>query len=528
MLSAVSADLTESRPGERSPKVLDPPWFATASGWRSWIPLVPIAVVAAIVRVMSVKSAGGFRAVFFYDDGVYYSAANALAAGLVPYRDFLLVHPPGVMLIFAPFSWFAHLTSDSTAFAAARAAVIVVGMVNTSLIYIAARRLGMVAAVAASLLYAVWFPAVWVERTTLLEPFVLLGVTASLAVLSRAEPGVKRSVLAGILMGLAVGVKLWAAVPLLVFAGALVVWRHWRPLIGYVVAASVTATAVILPFVILAPSEFYRMVIADQATRVSGSVGPRERLSAILAAESFMRNPRLALVAPLVAAFAVMSVIVAVTRPAARLWVALLAVQVAVLLAVPVFFSGYASFAASGAVLVFGAFSQVVADWLKGMDDTLGTALRSALAAALIIGCVVVGIRVGDLRQGAGRMPEATRVAVKDSICVAADRPTTTIIQNRLTANLANHCQPVVDPGGLQYESGRRAGAPNGINRAEYQLLMQEYLAQADYVTLSRFTANGRSRNLSPETLEILQRRPLVARSPNGRLLVYGPPAAAR
>ena len=39
-----------------------------------------------------------------YDDGVYYSAATALVHGQLPYRDFLLLQPPGIAVLLAPFA----------------------------------------------------------------------------------------------------------------------------------------------------------------------------------------------------------------------------------------------------------------------------------------------------------------------------------------------------------------------------------------------------------------------------------------
>ena len=50
----------------------------------------------------------------------------------------------------------------------------------------------------------------------------------------------------------------------------------------------------------------------------------------------------------------------------ARLWVVLLAVQLGVLLAVPVFFAGYSSFVAPALLLVVGAAAQVVQQAVAG------------------------------------------------------------------------------------------------------------------------------------------------------------------
>ncbi len=35
-----------------------------------------------------------------YDDGVYLGAAIRFVNGVLPYRDFALLHPPGIVLLF--------------------------------------------------------------------------------------------------------------------------------------------------------------------------------------------------------------------------------------------------------------------------------------------------------------------------------------------------------------------------------------------------------------------------------------------
>jgi len=49
-------------------------------------------------------SNGGLGGLYGYDAGVYYGAADALIHGRVPYRDFILLHPPLLMLVLTPFA----------------------------------------------------------------------------------------------------------------------------------------------------------------------------------------------------------------------------------------------------------------------------------------------------------------------------------------------------------------------------------------------------------------------------------------
>ena len=128
--------------------------------------LATIAGLAFLARLIPVLRGGGLDSVFTYDDAVYYSSAIAFVHGEIPYRDFLLVHPPGILFILAPLASLGALFSDATAFEIARLAFMVLGACNAVLVALVARRMGWTAGVCAGALYAVWDIAAFVERTT--------------------------------------------------------------------------------------------------------------------------------------------------------------------------------------------------------------------------------------------------------------------------------------------------------------------------------------------------------------------------
>ena len=72
-------------------------------------------------------------------------------------------------VLLAPFALLAQVIGDSNGFAVARLAWMVLGAVNAVLVWKILRPVGMVAAVFGGLGYAVFYPAVYVEKTTLLE-----------------------------------------------------------------------------------------------------------------------------------------------------------------------------------------------------------------------------------------------------------------------------------------------------------------------------------------------------------------------
>jgi hypothetical protein len=66
---------------------------STRGNWH-WLMAIAIAVITFVFRLVPVLRGGGLFGLGNYDDGVYYAAGNGLAHGLLPYRDFLLLHPP--------------------------------------------------------------------------------------------------------------------------------------------------------------------------------------------------------------------------------------------------------------------------------------------------------------------------------------------------------------------------------------------------------------------------------------------------
>ena len=107
-----------------------------------WLLLFGIVLVAFLVRAVPILRGGGLEGYLGYDDGVYFAAAAALVHGFLPYRDFLLLHPPGIALLLSPFALLAGTTDGATGFAVARLAFMAVGALNAGLVTLVAGRYG--------------------------------------------------------------------------------------------------------------------------------------------------------------------------------------------------------------------------------------------------------------------------------------------------------------------------------------------------------------------------------------------------
>jgi len=64
--------------------------------------MLVVFAVALLARLLPAVLNGGLRTWGTYDDGVYFAGADALIHGRIPYGQFVLLHPPGVLVVLAP------------------------------------------------------------------------------------------------------------------------------------------------------------------------------------------------------------------------------------------------------------------------------------------------------------------------------------------------------------------------------------------------------------------------------------------
>ncbi|HJU66117.1 MAG TPA: hypothetical protein VJ596_10590, partial [Gemmatimonadaceae bacterium] len=144
---------------------------------RASVIIWAIAGAGLLLRLAPLLIPGGFLSYRVnYDEGVYFSAAALLAGGVVPYRDFVLVHPPGLSLLLAPVAGLALIFDPAVVFGAARVLVAGIGVINTVLAgRVALHHFGPLAGVAAALLYATHPETIREERGPMLEPMLNLA-----------------------------------------------------------------------------------------------------------------------------------------------------------------------------------------------------------------------------------------------------------------------------------------------------------------------------------------------------------------
>jgi alpha-1,2-mannosyltransferase len=477
-----------------------------------------IAAVAYVARLVPVVRGGGLRGMDSYDGAVYYAAAAGLAHGLLPYRDFLLLHPPGIVVALLPFAALGRVIGDPYGMEAATLAWFGIGALNAVLVSRILRPLGVLAALVGGLFYAVFYPAVFIERSTLLEAPAATVTLVALLLLTRAHAAdriaLRVILVAGALLGVSAGIKIWGMVVLLAVLGWTWITYGARRGLLLLVGAGVGATVVCLPFFAAAPGSMWRMVVLDQLGRPRSTVGLGQRLTDMVGL-SPLHVGAVFLAAVLVVA--AVGCVLALRSRQGRLAVVVLLASSALLLCTPPWFTHYAGLTAAPAAIMVGAAA-----------STLIGAARSITARALIASILVAGMAVAAvpvLSDKFGRSFPATPIAERAARlggCVTTDDPTTLIETDLLQSNLQRGCRLVVDLGGYSYDIYPRTIVPRSRN-GPWQRFAIDYLRTGSAAIVVRFNTGF---GFSAQSARVVRNRPILAR--DGRFALRSPPRVHR
>lgn len=207
-----------------------------------------------------------------YDDGVYLGNAVRLVHGAMPYRDFVAVDPPGMLLLLSPLALLSRVIGTRDALAIARVLTVVVSGVNVCLLGRLLRHKGAPAVIVACAALAAFPATILASHTLMLEPYlVLFCLIGALAMFEGDELSASRwrLVAGGLAFGFAGAVKVWAILPVVVIVVCCAPQLRRRVLAfaeGVVVGFVVPCAA----FFAAAPARFFHQVIGVQLIRSSG------------------------------------------------------------------------------------------------------------------------------------------------------------------------------------------------------------------------------------------------------------------
>jgi len=469
--------------------------------------VLALTVLAVALRLYQLSRPGYLTGVDEYDDAVDFGSALRLVHGYLPYRDFVLVQPPGITLLMSPVALLANLTGTASGFAIARVLTALAGAASVPLAGRIVRGRGpLVAAVTCGIL-AVFPAALEAAHTVLLEPWLVMFTLIGMLVLFDGEHlavSRKRLFWAGAAFGFAGAIKVWAVLPVAVVL--VLTWRalRWRPWLSYLGGVAAGFAVPVAPFALLAPRRFYDSVVVAQLSRVDVTrVRISNRLVSLTGLNDFAHvTPRTAIAVAAVIAAAVGGLTLAAwaltRKPPPMLERFALGTAVVVLAAFlwPAdFYHHYAAFFIPFLALALALPAGRV---LAAAGPRAGMLIAAATAATLLVLIPLTVIQYHhEAKLSAGSPGPSADRQIPAGSCVVTDLSAMTIVANRF--NATHGCSPMIDAIGTDYAlSGGRNGVSGAGRTPEVEKVWLQAFAQAQYVWIS--CAPAASRGCNPWT----------------------------
>ena len=491
--------------------VVAPGSVAAAGSRRFTLTPVTAVIIAATLLALALRfyqfsRPGYLLGVTEYDDGPYFGSALRLIHGLVPYRDFQVIQPPGITLLMLPAALLSKVTSTDSALVAGRILTALAGTASVVLVGRLVRHRGVTATVLACGITAVFPDAVAAAHTVLVEPwlvlFCLLGANAAFDG-DRLTTSPRRLAWAGAAFGFAGVVETWAIFPVI---GLLILLLR-RPRNAGVFAAGMVAGfgIPVLPFALMAPGRLWDSIVLAQTRAhpirvplVASQPSPGQatgysRLMDMTGLSGLHPAAPVQLLVEVLILLIIFGALVAVSvksheGPAALDWFAVAAfalISVAFLLP-PQFYYHFSAFLAPFlAMAVALPVSRLIdATWPAGSS---AGQLSPVVAGALI---VIMGFSQAGHEIGLhSRMPWSDVVAARRLIppgaCLVTDQVSYSIVFDRFTSTEPG-CPVLLDPSGINYTMTHGHDPQTGANRYPAVVAFwRENFSDAQYVWLS-------------------------------------------
>ena len=486
-----------------------------------WV-IVAATLLALGLRGFQIFRSGHLLGVGDYDDGADFGSALRLIHGVLPYRDFIVVQPPGITLLMTPAAAVSSFAGTAWAIATGRILTALASAAAVVLGGLLVRHRGVLATIVTCGLIAIYPGSVQAAHTVLLEPwltaFCLAGAVAVFD-RDRLTGSGRRLAWGGAALGFAGAVKVWAIIPVAVIVALCLVGpgRAGR-LLRFAGGVAGGFLIPVIPFAAMAPARFYDSVVVAQLVRT----GARTPLAFRLQYLTGLAAWDLGTVILLIAAIA-LAVIVAGTLIAARLvtrqrapaleWfgVATAALVVVAFLVPDDFYYHYPAFlapflgiavalpgarlidgwkarrAAAGRARAAGGGSAVAAGARPGSWLTRA-AIGFAALAVLVLPFAAGAAESSPTPTYASALPALERVIPPGS-CVASDQASLLISADRFYSTAAG-CPVVVDGTGTSYALGHGQTALTAGRVPAVAALWRQAFRAADYVLLTSYNEN--------------------------------------
>ena len=476
------------------------------------VAVVVITVLAIGLRLYQLTRPQYLLGVTEYDDGTDFGSAVLLTHGYLPYRDFIIVQPPGITLLMAPVAAATKALGTAWGMGVGRILTALAGGAAAGLTGLLVRHRGLLAVILASGIVAVYPASVQAAHTVLLEPWlVLFCLLGALAVFNgdQLAGSWRRLVWGGLAFGFAGAVKVWAILPVLVIL--VLAARQPRRALGFAAGVLVGFVLPVLPFAALAPRTFYNSVVLAQLVRVDVvRVTLSYRLHQMTGLTDFSSLGPVPLTIVTVAIVVlIVGCAVAATRrsgqwprPLEQFGYGATVLTIIAFLWPADFYYHYAGFLAPFLALAIALpVARLVATFGPGTEP--GAQHRAARwltryspAAASVIIVILAIIQVGfetslqpplaPTTPGlTGTIVDQAQRVIPPGACVLADQASYAIAANRFGSSQPG-CVPMVDGVGSDYSLSQGRNAASGAQRVPaVRALWLSALRGADYVWLS-------------------------------------------
>ncbi|HEY2126633.1 MAG TPA: glycosyltransferase family 87 protein [Streptosporangiaceae bacterium] len=477
-------------------------------GWRAPVNLAIIVctLLALALRLLLLSRPGYLLGVTEYDDGPYFGSSVMLVHGLLPYKEFILVQPPGITLLMVPAALLSKITGTAAAMASGRVLTTLASTAGVLLAGLLVRHRGLVTVIVTCGIIAVYPDSVSTARTILVEPWlVLFCLLGALALFDRDQlTGSRKRLLAGgMAFGFAGCIEVWAIFPVVVLACMFL--PRIRRLAVFVGGMAVGFLVPCLPFAALAPKRFYQSLYVAQVAPRAGStrIPLGARLSNMLGIVNLHLTAHPLVLIEVLTGLLIVAVALVIAagwllshRPPPQLdWFALIttAVVVVMFLWPDQFHYHFAAFLAPffalSIALPVGRLLDVLGSGTAWLQEHRAAELWKPAAALAGLAVVLLAMAQvsfeSHMRLPLGPVPAQVQRIIPKGACVATDQASYLLMANRFSPDQAN-CPHMLD--GL----GSDLGLSNGLkpstgagNVPEVQALWRDEFQRSQFVWLS-------------------------------------------
>lgn len=406
---------------------------------EGWMQRAMVGVVALgwLLRAYPLLAAAAQRIPVDYDDGVYFSSAALLWHGALPYRDFIFVHPPGILLFLAPSAALARALDPTLGFIASRWMTTVIGAVNIALVgRLALRWQGPIAGLVAAVVYAIHPEISTYERGPYLEPALNMACLLAASFWLRGSNG-GRWAAAGAACGFACAIKTWGLLWLPACLASLPDGRRSRAAAHLLLGAVGAFAIVVLPFAWAAGSELFRQVAWFHWIRPPDGLSPPDRLPLILE-RYWTLHPLVALggLSVFLRGHSSWAPVAPDDRGAlrqGRFWVTALLLLLLGFAISPTFWIEYCAHLAPSQAVLAGAGAAALWDWAASTKQAILRVAASALLGAAAVPPLALSWSSSRSRMDAvADLGEFIRQSVPTNSCLIAFEPIWAVAGRRL------------------------------------------------------------------------------------------------